>query len=118
MAYMGGVSAHTKNDPTGRRKGIIDESSAIVSNNFDVVKNVNDIKAGDVIIGGQGHGMAVKEVLEIPPDSGKKYIRVYAGSMPAIDPVVYKELVSFEHLKSDRASVHGYPVTGLLRWKN
>ena len=118
MAYMGGVKAHTENDPTGRKDGIIDKDSAIISNNFDIVSNVDDVKAGDVIIGSQGHGMAIKEVLEIPPDSGKKYIRVFAGSMPAIDPEVYRELVSFDHLKSDRASVHGYSVTGLLRWKN
>ena len=118
MAYMGGVRAHTENDPAGIRQGVIDESSPTVSNNFDIVNNVDDIKAGDVIIGSQGHGMAVKEVLEIPPDSGNKYIRIFAGSMPAIDPEIYKELVSFEHLKSDQASVHGYSVTGLLRWKN
>ena len=120
MGYMGGVRAHVKKNPTDAdgQRGIIPESRAIISNNFDIVNDVDAIKAGDVIIGGRSHGMAVKEVLEIPPNSGMKYIRVFGGSMPAIDPEIYKRLVSLEHLKSDKASVHGYPVSGLLRWKN
>ena len=61
---------------------------------------INDLKPGDLITlypdrkTGYGHTKAVKEVLEIPPRSGRIYYRLFAGSDPAIDARIYKNLVS------------------------
>jgi hypothetical protein len=62
--------------------------------------DVDDLRPGDLITlrpdsrTGYGHTKAVKEVLEIPPRSGRIYYRLFAGSDPAIDARIYKNLVS------------------------
>ncbi len=82
------------------------------------IENINDLQAGDIITlhpdpnTGYGHTMGIKEILEIPPGSGNKYYRLFAGSDPAIDARIYPNLWDkqdfIEQIKS--GGVH------LLRW--
>ena len=58
----------------------------------------NEIQPGDILLPG-GHAIGVKEVLEIPPGSGTKYVRTFAGSQPAIDARVYPGLIRIDELK-------------------
>ena len=123
MGFFGGVKYHTRkndNDPTGNE---INPTSPLVKEHFDIVQDYDNIKPGDVIIGGTGHGLAVKEVMEVehPPGSGnrKKYVKIFSGSEPAIDPFIDKTVYSVDYFKS-RSKIWNdhYPVTGVLRWKN
>ena len=58
----------------------------------------NEIQPGDILLPG-GHAIAVKEVLEIPPGSGIKYVRGFAGSQPAIDARIYPGLIRIDELQ-------------------
>tara|TARA_Y100000310_G_scaffold159115_1_gene158633 strand:- start:57111 stop:60110 length:3000 start_codon:yes stop_codon:yes gene_type:complete len=68
------------------------------------------VQPGDVILTG-GHAIAVKEVLEI---DGEKYIRKFAGSMPAIDAHIYKDLVKVSGLKTKAKQGK---IMSIYRWK-
>jgi hypothetical protein len=74
----------------------------------------DNIRAGDVILL-NGHAVGVKEVVII---NGKRYIRQFAGSQPAIDAHIYHSshggLISIEQLSADKTAK---TVTGVFRWK-
>jgi len=88
------------------------------------VDEYDTIQPGDVLIL-YGHAIGVKDVIEIPPGSGKKYIQQFAGSMPAIDAHIYQGvgehggLKSIEQLKSERRGIEGEKkkLLSVFRWK-
>lgn len=71
------------------------------------VSELDNLKPGDLITlhpdptTGYGHTKGIKEILEIPPDSGNIYYRLFGGSDPAIDPEIYDKLLSREELIYD-----------------
>ena len=98
--------------------GVWDDQIDILS-----VDEYDDIQPGDVLLY-NGHAIGVKEVLEIPPGSGTKYIRQFAGSMPAIDAHIYQTssehggLKSIEQLKSERIGFKDKKeLVSIFRWK-
>ena len=69
------------------------------------ITEINDLKPGDLLTlhpdpkTGYGHTKAIKEIIRIPPDrDGKIYYRLFAGSDPAIDPEIFRDLVSQEEM--------------------
>jgi hypothetical protein len=74
----------------------------------------SDMRPGDVILLDRGHAIGVKEVLEVPPGSGNKYYKQFAGSMPAISAHVYTDLTDVNSLRYDQLK-GDVPV--IFRWK-
>ena len=75
------------------------------------------IQPGDVILL-DGHAIGIKEVIEIPPGSGKIYFKKFAGSQPAISAHIYDRYVSIDELKRDKnknPSKGG--IISVYRWK-
>jgi ribosomal 50S subunit-recycling heat shock protein len=69
--------------------------------NLKEVKNIKDIRPGDVITinpnpDGFGHTIGIKEVYEA---GGKRYFKIFAGSIPPIDPRLYPGLLDEDSLK-------------------
>ena len=69
------------------------------------ITEINDLKPGDLLTlhpdpkTGYGHTKAIREIIRIPPDrDGKIYYKLFAGSDPAIDPEIFRDLVSQEEM--------------------
>lgn len=78
--------------------------------NFIPPEDYGSIQPGDVILK-HGHAIGVKEVIDV---GGKKYVRQFAGSMPAIDAHVYQSLISVEELQEKRKAGD---IVSVYRWK-
>ncbi len=83
------------------------------------VTDVNDIRPGDVITlhpnaNGYGHTMAIKDIIEIPPRSGKLFYRTFAGSDPAIDARIYPTVfpIFSSLLETKDLQIHRFPEVG------
>jgi hypothetical protein len=86
---------------------------------LEPVTEVNNLKPGDIITlhpdpkTGYGHTVGIKEILEIPPGTGRIYYRTFSGFDPASDARIYPELYSQDELIKDleRGNI-------ILTWKN
>ncbi len=72
--------------------------------------NYDKVQPGDVLVL-KGHAKGIKEIIEIPPGSGIKYARTFAGSMPAIDGRQYPQLIRLDQLKDQSG------LAGIYRWR-
>ncbi len=68
-----------------------------------------NVQPGDVLLL-NGHAKGIKEIIEIPPGSGVKYARTFAGSQPAIDGRQYERLMRLDKIKEEG-------VKSVYRWK-
>ncbi|MBT6774167.1 hypothetical protein HOA91_02250 [Candidatus Woesearchaeota archaeon] len=83
------------------------------SNDIQIVNDYEDIQPGDVILR-SGHAIGIKEVIRIPPVTGKKYFKKFAGSQPALSAHVYDDYVSVDELKRDKDTGLN---TAVFRWR-